>query len=566
MYSIKSKSHQTYKTIIKLYIQSRKTAIVLTLGLLLSLAGLTYITATTNHQALAATPPESCFDYTTDNNAVTIDNYYDNEGNNGSNPACTRQPEIPATLGGNPVTTIGDYAFSNKQLTSITIPNSVTTIGGFAFYYNQLTSVTIPSSVTSIGDYAFSNNQLVSVTIPSSVTSIGFMAFTGNNIASVTIPDSITTLSPMAFFTQAKPGSTSFGAWMNSMQEHEDGDPQAAQALMDDIIFIKIYASPAQVTALGLTDGAPTEADTGGSDYNADGDTTDVLSGQVINPAHITASYKDQQGNNIATSQTFTGTGLASYLAKDNPTHNFSLYYRSGDSFTTPTAPTVSGYSIVTTPSNIANLTAGNNVLSYVYKVTNSNNSGSSNSAVLTTPNSPISQFSLKPVTITTPEGTTTNSSSTTSEQSLSSQDPDYQYPLGLVNFSFTTSQTNNPVTLTFVTDLKPNQVKARKYNPNTKTYSDIPNATIVESTYQGKHALVLAYTIVDNGELDLDPSPGQITDPVGLAITNSNYEQLANTGSNTSLLQAVAGGLMIVAIGLTLLSHKNKKTSSRGL
>ena len=80
------------------------------------------------------------------------------------------------------VTSIGVNAFSQKSLTSVTIPNSVTSIGGSAFYNNPLTSVTIPDSVTSIGSYVFAyNNSLTSVTIGSSVTSIGSHAFGYNN-------------------------------------------------------------------------------------------------------------------------------------------------------------------------------------------------------------------------------------------------------------------------------------------------------------------------------------------------------------------------------------------------
>ena len=61
-----------------------------------------------------------------------------------------KSPVIP-----NNVTSIGDSAFYNLNLTGITIPNSVTIILGQAFQYNQLTSITIPSSVTSIGAAAF---------------------------------------------------------------------------------------------------------------------------------------------------------------------------------------------------------------------------------------------------------------------------------------------------------------------------------------------------------------------------------------------------------------------------
>jgi predicted small secreted protein len=64
-----------------------------------------------------------------------------------------------------------------KESGSYTIPNSVTTIGDYAFSATQLTSVRIPNSVTSIGRYAFSATQLTSVTIPNSVTTIGDGAF-----------------------------------------------------------------------------------------------------------------------------------------------------------------------------------------------------------------------------------------------------------------------------------------------------------------------------------------------------------------------------------------------------
>ena len=53
------------------------------------------------------------------------------------------------------VSIIGDYAFSNDQLTSVTIPDSVNNIVEGAFINNKLTSVTIPSSVSFLEDGAF---------------------------------------------------------------------------------------------------------------------------------------------------------------------------------------------------------------------------------------------------------------------------------------------------------------------------------------------------------------------------------------------------------------------------
>ena len=74
------------------------------------------------------------------------------------------------------VTSIGKFAFSNNQLTSVVIPNSVTSIEDYAFFNNQLTSVVIPNSVTSIEKAAFSKNQLKEVKL-SRKTHIGDAAF-----------------------------------------------------------------------------------------------------------------------------------------------------------------------------------------------------------------------------------------------------------------------------------------------------------------------------------------------------------------------------------------------------
>jgi len=121
----------------------------------------------------------------------------------------------------NDVITIGDGAFSNNQLANIVIPNNVTYIGSAAFYdnrlvstvignsvtyignwafgYNNLISVNIPNNVTSIGDSAFSNNQLASLVISNSVTYIGDWAFSDNNLTSISIPDSVTTIGSATF-------------------------------------------------------------------------------------------------------------------------------------------------------------------------------------------------------------------------------------------------------------------------------------------------------------------------------------------------------------------------------
>ena len=84
------------------------------------------------------------------------------------------------------ITSVGQKAFfSQYTVTSVILPDSVTSIGDFAFAKtNSLTRVStainnynLPASLNAIGDYAFTNTAISSVSLGSSVTSIGTWAF-----------------------------------------------------------------------------------------------------------------------------------------------------------------------------------------------------------------------------------------------------------------------------------------------------------------------------------------------------------------------------------------------------
>jgi N-acetylneuraminic acid mutarotase len=125
-----------------------------------------------------------------------------------------------------------------------------------------------------------------------------------------------------------------------------------------------------------------------------------------------------------------------------------------------------------------------------------------------------------KSVTLTAPAGTDITCSGTQTESSQAQQDAGYSYPVGLARLCFTTPATNNQVTVTFVTSLKPSQVVARHYNATTGQYTAVAGASITQTTLGGQPALSVTYTVADNGVLDEDAAVGAITDPIGLAVS----------------------------------------------
>lgn len=140
---------------------------------------------------------------------------------------------IPSEINGTPVTTIGNAAFRDSSVTSVTIPASVTEIGANAFagctnltsvnYAGDWRNLTIQSGNPAVEDavnaqlfdfeFTPDNTAVIvkrykgtaaDVTIPSRsqgkpVTMIDHAAFHGSSVTSVTIPDSVTSIHDSAF-------------------------------------------------------------------------------------------------------------------------------------------------------------------------------------------------------------------------------------------------------------------------------------------------------------------------------------------------------------------------------
>lgn len=148
---------------------------------------------------------------------------------------------IPSEINGTPVTTIGNAAFRDSSVTSVTIPASVTEIGANAFagctnltsvnYEGDWSNLTIQSGNPAVQDAANAplfdfefippdntavivtnykyNGAAADVTIPSRyqgkpVTTIGHAAFFNSAVTSVTIPDSVTSIFDEAFINCPK--------------------------------------------------------------------------------------------------------------------------------------------------------------------------------------------------------------------------------------------------------------------------------------------------------------------------------------------------------------------------
>ena len=174
------------------------------------------------------------------------------------------------------VTTIGDYAFYDCDISSVTIPNTITTIDSYAFFfcsglrtvYFNATNCTISSSddddwccsspfsgsgcdslyignnVQQIPAWAFSGcSGLTSITIPNSVTSIGVGAFSGcSGLTSITISDSVTSIGVGAFSGCSSLSSVSIP---NSVTSIEDG-------AFSDCISLSSVSIPNSVTSIGV--------------------------------------------------------------------------------------------------------------------------------------------------------------------------------------------------------------------------------------------------------------------------------------------------------------------------
>jgi hypothetical protein len=278
------------------------------------------------------------FTYTVNGGEVTITGYpTDAEG------AVVIPAKLPPDIG-NPVTRIGDAAFSDcGGLTSVTIPVGVTHIGNNAFYYCYgMTNVTIPDGVTHIGDFAFSYCEgLTSMTIPSSVTHIGVNAFQGcSGLTSVKIPTSVTSIGVETFAGCSGLTSVKIPTSVTSIGDRAFGDCSALASVTIPAGVTSIGASAFQ-NCIGLTSVMIAPSVTSIGDYA-------FASCGALSTMHCLGNAPALGTNVFDSSKTFTLYRFADKTGFDVVPWTAYPYVSLGDS--TPVAPwlLLNGFTLTT--------------------------------------------------------------------------------------------------------------------------------------------------------------------------------------------------------------------------
>ena len=112
--------------------------------------------------------------------------------------------EIPATIGGVQVKTIGQKAFyQHPYMTVVIIPEGVETLEMYSIFAGSgLYRVELPSTLKTIGNNALWGAELDSVKLPEGLEKIGDGAFTNgmySKVEELIIPDSVTSIGKEAF-------------------------------------------------------------------------------------------------------------------------------------------------------------------------------------------------------------------------------------------------------------------------------------------------------------------------------------------------------------------------------
>lgn len=300
---------------------------------------------------------------------------------------------IPSEINGTPVTTIGNAAFRDSSVTSVTIPASVTEIGANAFagctnltsvtYGGDWSNLTIQSGNPAVEDAAkdAANEQLfdfefilnntavvvisykgtaADVTIPSRykgkpVTVIDPVAFYNNSaVTSVTIPDSVTAIPDYAFGYCSQltnisiPNSVTFIGFsaFNSCTSLKSITLPSSLSTIQSYAFyncenLETIRIPVSVTSIGncAFDVCPSlmtvtypGSKTQWDDNITKGSNNDVLENHLI-CAMLEATFNPDNGESISTQTIDRGEKFTAPAAPSKENHTFAGWYNGDKPF-----------------------------------------------------------------------------------------------------------------------------------------------------------------------------------------------------------------------------------------
>lgn len=110
--------------------------------------------------------------------------------------------EVPSTIDGRPVSTLGEGALLHLELAALRLPEGVMRLGEYALAgCLDLERIELPHSLRSVGEGAFSNcSSLEEVAIPDGAEELGAYAFANcSSLRVVTLPQTLRTIGRMAF-------------------------------------------------------------------------------------------------------------------------------------------------------------------------------------------------------------------------------------------------------------------------------------------------------------------------------------------------------------------------------
>lgn len=294
---------------------------------------------------------------------------------------------IPSEINGTPVTTIGNAAFRDSSVTSVTIPASVTEIGSNAFagctnltsvhyagdwskltiqsgnpavedavnaqlfdfkfilndtavivirYKGTAADVTIPSHykgkpVTMIDHAAFHDSAVTSVTIPDSVTSIPDDAFAYcSNLTNISIPNSVTFIGFAAFNSCTSLKSITLPSSLSTIQSsafYNCGNLETIRIPVS-VTFIGNYAFAGCPSSMTVTyPGSKTQWDA-----ITKGSNNDVLENHLV--CNTLEATFTADGTTFAPAQTIDRGGKFTEPAKPpKENHTFAGWYNGDEKF-----------------------------------------------------------------------------------------------------------------------------------------------------------------------------------------------------------------------------------------